>query len=140
MEGGAMGGMGGARMGGGMMGGGITGGGMMEPRALAEQGMVWAFNGMAGMPDAPFLEVPRGTPVRIALVNDTAWPHGMHLHGHHFHEVEAGRPGDYRDTTLINRGERREIAFVADNPGDWLLHCHMLAHAASGMMTWIRVT
>ena len=130
MEGGAMGGMRGAMM----------GGAMMEPRALAERGMVWAFNGMAGMPDAPFAEVPRGTPVRIALVNDTSWPHGMHLHGQHFHEVEDGRPGAYRDTTLIGPQERREIAFIADNPGDWLLHCHMLAHAASGMMTWIRVT
>jgi FtsP/CotA-like multicopper oxidase with cupredoxin domain len=39
----------------------------------------------------------------------------------------------------MNRGETVEIAFVADNPGDWLLHCHMLEHAAAGMMTWLRV-
>ncbi|MFT5510814.1 MAG: FtsP/CotA-like multicopper oxidase with cupredoxin domain, partial [Hyphomicrobiaceae bacterium] len=32
-----------------------------------------------------------------------------------------------------------EIAFVADNPGEWLLHCHMLSHAASGMTTRIVV-
>jgi FtsP/CotA-like multicopper oxidase with cupredoxin domain len=37
-------------------------------------------------------------------------------------------------------GETREIAFVADNPGKWLFHCHMLSHAASGMMTWIDVS
>ena len=32
-----------------------------------------------------------------------------------------------------------EIAFVADNPGKWLIHCHMLGHATSGMMTWFEV-
>jgi FtsP/CotA-like multicopper oxidase with cupredoxin domain len=32
-----------------------------------------------------------------------------------------------------------EIAFVADNPGRWLLHCHMLDHQASGMLTWFEV-
>ena len=36
--------------------------------------------------------------------------------------------------------ETIEIAFVADNPGKWLLHCHMLEHAAGGMMTWFDVT
>jgi len=36
--------------------------------------------------------------------------------------------------------ETTEIAFVADNPGKWLLHCHMLGHAASGMTHWIMVT
>ena len=110
-----------------------------------KRGMVWALNGMAGMPAEPFLEVRRGDTVRITLVNDTRWPHGMHLHGHHFFELGVqgpfGRtPPRLRDTTLLEPGETREIAFVADNPGDWLVHCHMLEHAASGMMTWIRVT
>jgi FtsP/CotA-like multicopper oxidase with cupredoxin domain len=31
------------------------------------------------------------------------------------------------------------VAFVADNPGKWMLHCHMLEHQAAGMMTWINV-
>ena len=44
-----------------------------------------------------------------------------------------------RDTLLMQRGERAEITFVADNPGKWLLHCHMLEHSASGMMTWFEV-
>ena len=75
------------------------------------------------------------------MINDTAWPHGMHLHGHHFRRIgRDGALGPLRDTILMNRGETVEIAFVADNPGDWLLHCHMLEHSASGMMTWLRVT
>ncbi len=32
------------------------------------------------------------------------------------------------------------IAFVADNPGKWMIHCHMLDHQAAGMMTWFEVT
>ena len=44
-----------------------------------------------------------------------------------------------RDTLLVQPGETVEVAFVADNPGNWLLHCHMVEHAAAGMMTWLRV-
>jgi FtsP/CotA-like multicopper oxidase with cupredoxin domain len=130
MEGGAMGGMRDA----------MANGRMQDGRSLAGQGLVWALNGMAGMPQEPFAEIATGTPVRISLINDTAWPHGMHLHGHHFHEVVDGLPGPLRDTTLVAPQGQNEIAFIADNPGDWLLHCHMLEHADSGMMTWIRVT
>jgi FtsP/CotA-like multicopper oxidase with cupredoxin domain len=131
MEGGAMGGMRGAMMGGRMMG----------MRDMAAEGKVWAFNGMADMGETPLIEARRGETLRIAMTNDTAWPHGMHLHGHHFRQIaEDGAAGPLRDTLLINRGETVEIAFVADNPGDWLLHCHMLEHSAGGMMTWLRVT
>jgi FtsP/CotA-like multicopper oxidase with cupredoxin domain len=45
-----------------------------------------------------------------------------------------------RDTILIDPQDTKEIAFQAHNPGDWLFHCHMLSHAASGMTTWVRVT
>jgi FtsP/CotA-like multicopper oxidase with cupredoxin domain len=130
MEGGAMGGMRGAMMGGRMMG----------MRDMAAEGKVWAFNGMADMGDTPLLDARVGETVRIAMINDTAWSHGMHLHGHHFRQIGVdGRLGPLRDTILMNRGETVEIAFVADNPGDWLLHCHMLEHSAGGMMTWLRV-
>ena len=65
----------------------------------------------------------------LEMVNDTAWPHGMHLHGHHFRAVSAdGSLGPWRDTLLMDREETVRIAFVTDNPGDWLLHCHMLEH------------
>jgi FtsP/CotA-like multicopper oxidase with cupredoxin domain len=35
--------------------------------------------------------------------------------------------------------EKVEIAFVADNPGDWMLHCHILEHQEAGMMGVVRV-
>ena len=108
---------------------------------LVDANQFWAFNGRVGMTDEPLLEAGRGQAVRITIANDTAFPHAMHLHGMHFREVAPnGSLGVLRDTTLLLRGETREIAFLADNPGDWLLHCHMLSHAASGMMTWLRVS
>ena len=113
----------------------------MDVRELVARGKVWALNGAADdLPDAPLLRAAAGETVRIAMINDTAWPHAMHLHGHHFGTVGAdGGIGPLRDTILVDRGETADVAFVADNPGDWLLHCHMLGHAAAGMRTWIRV-
>lgn len=102
---------------------------------------VWSFNGVSDMADKPFLKVDRETSVLISLDNDTSFPHGIHLHGHHFYEMdENGSPGPLRDTTLVNPRASRDILCVFDNPGKWLLHCHMLGHAASGMKTWIEVT
>jgi FtsP/CotA-like multicopper oxidase with cupredoxin domain len=36
-------------------------------------------------------------------------------------------------------GERVEVALVADNPGLWMLHCHVLEHQGSGMMALVEV-
>ncbi len=115
----------------------------LDGRTLALQhGMVWAFNGVAGMPEAPLFVARRGAEVAIRMVNDTMWPHAMHLHGHHFVETArnggAPQPG-LRDTVLLNRNEDVTIAFIADNPGRWMLHCHMLEHQHSGMETWFEV-
>jgi len=130
MEGGAMG-----RLRGAMLDGEETG-----FREMAQANQFWAFNGMVGMPDTPLATLDRGQIARLTISNDTAFPHAMHLHGIHFREVLAdGTLGPMRDTLLMDSAERREIAFAADNPGDWLLHCHMLSHAVSGMMTWVRV-
>lgn len=130
MEGGAMGGMRGAMMGGRQMG----------ARELAGEGMTWALNGIAGMPEEPMMDLALGETVSMRLVNDTGWPHAIHLHGMHFREARDGTLGPWRDTLLIDPQAETAIAFVADNPGDWLLHCHMVEHAASGMMTWIKVS
>ncbi len=112
----------------------------LSGRELAQLGRFWALNGFAERPEAPFLDARRGGVHRIAFVNETVFPHAMHLHGHHFRLIlPDGSLGPWRDTVLVARGETREIALVADNPGDWLLHCHMLGHAVSGMTSWFRV-
>ena len=107
----------------------------------------------AGMPAAPLFSAARGTTMRMKLRNDTAWPHNIHLHGHHFSELSrrtsSGDTGDavitergdaLQDTILLQADELSEIAFLADNPGKWMIHCHMLEHQASGMATWFEVS
>ena len=112
-------------------------------RELARQhGQVWAMNGVAGMPETPFFSAKRGQTVAIRMVNETRWPHAMHLHGHHFRETltaNASKRPPWRDTILLKANETRTVAFVADNPGKWMLHCHMLEHQAGGMGTWFEV-
>ncbi|KAG1648077.1 ATM1-type heavy metal exporter [Nymphon striatum] len=75
--------------------------------------------------------------------NTVTFPHAIHLHGHHFtvqsQSGAANTEGDVRDTVLIGADETVEIAFVADNPGKWMIHCHMLSHQKSGMMAWFEV-
>tara|TARA_R110002096_G_scaffold22170_1_gene71446 strand:- start:4897 stop:6165 length:1269 start_codon:yes stop_codon:yes gene_type:complete len=101
---------------------------------------IWAFNDISGLPTEPFGSFSRGETARISLVNDTAFPHGIHLHGHHFNEVnDDGSLGDLRDTALVDAGKTTDILCVFDNPGKWLFHCHMLSHQAAGMKTWINV-
>ncbi len=101
---------------------------------------IWALNDVSDLQPDPFGSFLRGETARITLVNDTAFPHGMHLHGHHFYEIgDDGALGDLRDTTLVNAGDTRDIVCVFDNPGRWLLHCHMLSHAIGGMRTWVDV-
>ena len=111
---------------------------------LAREGALWALNQTVGMSDEPLLRVPRQRTVVIDIRNDNRWPHAMHLHGHHFQVVErdgvAVDDSPWRDTELIEPGAVVSIAFVADNPGKWLLHCHMLEHSASGMITWFEVS
>jgi len=122
-----------------LMQGGAMGGAANLTREMIDAGMFWTFNGRAHMQVEPLVEAERGEIVRVRMNNDTRWPHSMHLHGHHFQKVEGERLGPLRDTILMQPGEAFDIAFVADNPGDWMFHCHMLGHQAAGMMTWVRV-
>ena len=110
-----------------------------------EHKMAWAVNGkVVGEHDhAPMLTLKLGRSYIFAMENDTAWHHPMHLHGHVFQVIarngtKLARP-EWRDTVLMNPKERVDIAFVADNPGDWMFHCHVLEHQAGGMMAVVRV-
>ena len=128
MEGGAMGGMRSA----------MYKGREMDVRELVKQRKIWAINGVAGLPREPLFRVKRGTAVSLDVNNDNRWPHAMHLHGHHF--IYHKTPQLWRDTALFARGEQGSMRFIADNPGKWLIHCHMVEHMAGGMVTWFEVT
>jgi FtsP/CotA-like multicopper oxidase with cupredoxin domain len=52
----------------------------------------------------------------------------------------SARHQEWQDTVLLAPYEGVDIAFVADNPGDWMFHCHVLEHQAAGMAGVIRVT
>jgi len=117
----------------------------LEGEDFQKTGQVWAFNGVANLAEEPLFRAKRGETVVIETINNTAWIHAMHTHGHHFRVIERsgstvddGKP--WRDTFLIGPQQSTRIAFVADNPGKWLLHCHMLEHAAAGMNSWFEVT
>jgi FtsP/CotA-like multicopper oxidase with cupredoxin domain len=92
---------------------------------------------------APFLTVKRGQTVVFAMRNETDWHHPMHVHGHSFLVVSRnGAPvprKEWRDTVLLAPRQAAEIAFVADNPGSWMVHCHVLDHQDNGMMAVFRV-
>ncbi len=134
----------GGMMGGMMMskGGGMGGMNMME---MMHSGKIWFINGVSatGHVHEPLITLQRGRTYVIAISNETAWHHPIHLHGHFFRVVSRnGLPTQYRewqDTVLMAQREKVEIAFVADNPGDWMFHCHILEHQAGGMMGVIRV-
>jgi FtsP/CotA-like multicopper oxidase with cupredoxin domain len=136
-------------LGGGMMGrmmSAIVDGREMDTMSMFRSGIAWAINGIA-MTDhvhEPLFTFRQRRSYVLELANDTAWPHPMHLHGHAFRVLsrngvaEPYRP--WQDTVLIPPQERAEIAFVADNPGDWMFHCHVLEHQVAGMMGIIRIS
>ncbi|MBM4015654.1 MAG: copper oxidase, partial [Planctomycetes bacterium] len=88
---------------------------------------------------APLL-VRRGERVRIRIGNLSAMDHHpIHLHGHAFTVVatdggEVPPTARFPETSvLVPVGAVRVIEFVADNPGDWALHCHMTHHVMTQM-------
>ncbi|MEX0923285.1 MAG: multicopper oxidase family protein [Rhodovibrionaceae bacterium] len=135
-------------MAGGMTGGmtgAMLGGESLDPRALMEKGVFWALNGVAAAhhEHPKLFDLQLGRTYRATLVNDTAFEHPMHLHGHHMKLLSRDGIEETReiwhDTLLVAPQQRVELAFTADNPGDWLFHCHILEHQQAGMMALVGV-
>ena len=101
-------------------------------------GMWWTINGRL-FPDVPMFMVDTGDVVRMRIANGSGEVHPMHLHGHHAvvlsrNGVAATGSPWWFDSLDVGDGETYEIAFVADNPGIWVDHCHNLKHAADGLL------
>ncbi|MFF2731454.1 multicopper oxidase family protein [Streptomyces sp. NPDC058008] len=93
----------------------------------------WAFD---GTPYDPAVRHPvkAGERVRLVFTNRTPMWHPIHLHGHTF--ALAGEAlGARKDTAAVLPGRSLTVDLDADNPGLWMLHCHNVYHAESGMMT-----
>jgi FtsP/CotA-like multicopper oxidase with cupredoxin domain len=119
----------------------VFGGGMMGalPSQREHRGLFWTVNGKPVPEHAhheALMTLKRGASYVLELVNETSWHHPIHLHGHVFRVLGADH---WADSVLLDPDSRAEVAFVADNPGDWMLHCHVLEHQASGMMALVRV-
>jgi FtsP/CotA-like multicopper oxidase with cupredoxin domain len=90
----------------------------------------------------PLAVLERGRSYRFSLKNDSQLMHPIHIHGHSFKLLGSDKrtlPVHHSDTILLTPGETIEAAFVADNPGRWMLHCHVIEHQESGMMAFVEV-
>jgi FtsP/CotA-like multicopper oxidase with cupredoxin domain len=101
-------------------------------------GLWWSINGHL-FPDVPMFVVEEGDVVRMRLENHSGDVHPMHLHGHHAvvlsrNGVKATGSPWWVDSLDVGSGDEYEIAFLADNPGIWMDHCHNLPHASQGLV------
>jgi FtsP/CotA-like multicopper oxidase with cupredoxin domain len=98
----------------------------------------------AAYPSIEPIVVEEGDVVEVTIVNRGTETHPMHLHGHH--ALVLSRDGVdaegalWLDTVDVRPGEVWTIAFVADNPGIWMDHCHNLEHARDGMVMHLAYT
>jgi manganese oxidase len=103
----------------------------------------FTLNGRSAPYITPLL-VKLGSRVRIRFVNMSPIDHHpMHLHGHTFW-VTGGDGGRYPEsawvpanTTLVGVAQSRDVEFIANNPGDWVLHCHMFHHMMNHMTVMV---
>ena len=108
----------------------------------------WAINRVpwaddTGDPTAPLAEMKAGRTYVFNVENPTPQVHPLHLHGLVFRPMNSNkqqiRP-HFSDTYLILPDEKVQLALVADNPGDWVFHCHVIEHQKTGMTSYVRVT
>jgi FtsP/CotA-like multicopper oxidase with cupredoxin domain len=107
-------------------------------------GLHWSINGHL-YPDVPMFIVAEGDVVRMTIENHSGEIHPMHLHGHHAVVLSRnGTPASgspWRvDSLDVASGDSYDIAFVADNPGIWMDHCHNLPHATEGLLAHLAYT
>ncbi len=91
---------------------------------------------------APLAELKRGRSYLLNLENPTPHLHPIHLHGMNFQVIASNARTVsplISDTYLVLPDEKVQLALIADNPGDWVLHCHIIEHQKTGMTSYLRV-
>jgi FtsP/CotA-like multicopper oxidase with cupredoxin domain len=112
------------------------------PNSLAMEFNWLTMNGKAGPATTPLL-CRIGERVRIRLINLSMDHHPIHMHGHQFYVTgtEGGRIRTTavipENTVLVGVAQARDIEFVANNPGDWHLHCHLPHHMMNQMASMV---
>ena len=111
----------------------------------ADLAHLWTINGVSsdGFSGKPLFTVKRGAAVSLALVNKSAFPQQIHVHGHVvrlLHDLDDGWEPYWRDAVLVAEGRTKHIAFIADNPGRWALESLVLERQVTGLAAWFEVT
>ena len=114
----------------------------LNARRGGKYGIQWTINDKA-WGEHKITSLEGGKWVKIRFNNQSARLHPMHIHGQFFKVIaKNGKLVDYpyfRDTVLLRGRETIDIAMVPLDWGKWMMHCHILEHAESGMMTEIEV-
>lgn len=103
----------------------------------------WSLNGGLGDAGKPLFSVRRGTPIVMGIDNRTAFLQPIHVHGHVMrllHPLDDGWEPYFLDTVQIPEGKRLHVAFIAENPGRWLISSTILDRFDLGLWTWFEVT
>lgn len=101
----------------------------------------WSSHSHRDLP-APLAELTLGKSYIFELHNATPHQHPIHLHGLIFTVLDSDKKAItpfHSDTVLLEKNERVRIAFVADNPGKWMFHCHVIEHMKTGLMGYITI-
>lgn len=110
---------------------------------------LWQINGQAWditdktCADRPIARLQLGKSYIFELKNMTQYQHPIHLHGMSFKVIGSNKrkiTPYFTDTFLLGRNERVQVALVADNPGVWMFHCHVIDHMETGLMAAIEVS
>lgn len=97
---------------------------------------IWTINGKKFTEVEP-LQVKYGERIRLKFINDSMMAHPMHLHGM-FMQLENGQSSanmPNKHTLIVPPGKTVTALLTADKLGEWAIHCHLLYHMSSGMMS-----
>ena len=113
------------------------------PNTMSMEFNFFTINGRSAPYITP-LVVRLGSRVRIRFVNMSPIDHHpMHLHGHTFWitGTEAGRIPESAwipsNNVVVGVAQARDVEFIANNPGDWMIHCHMFHHMMNHMVSMV---
>jgi FtsP/CotA-like multicopper oxidase with cupredoxin domain len=121
-------------------------GGAMSREATREA--VWLINGKAmtgegmdaGAMAAPLFVAKANTAFDVVLDNQTRWLHPLHFHGAWLRQGQGEGWGPIRDTLLLQPNQKILVRVQVGEPGQWMVHCHVIGHQATGMMGYFLVT
>jgi FtsP/CotA-like multicopper oxidase with cupredoxin domain len=99
--------------------------------------------GDAAKGTTPLADLKLGRSYVLRLRNESPNSHPIHLHGQVFRPLRSNKrklASNWTDTILLEKSETIDVGLVADNPGDWAFHCHVIEHQKTGLSGFVRVS